>query len=249
LAPRTTARKKYGTSPVEEASCEFEFSEKAWDISLPARIYEKLRATYPQRPLPLTVDGTPTIPRTVMPRAAHAQRVLLASADRTAQVRYGQNDLSIHLLAPYPGFPEFLDRIREALRVFITAATPKTCTQINVRYKNKIVVPLRSMLFADYFTLGATIPKGLPTRLMSYATALRSAYDDNPQTVLSLSFSATPERGKRSVEALLDIMTSRVQLKEAAEPNPLQMIVEDLHNRVEDAFEKAITNETRALFR
>ena len=102
----------------------------------------------------------------------------------------------------------------------------------------------------DYFTLGTTIPHGLPTRFVSYVTGIRAAYEDEPRNVLSLSFTATPpeREAKHAVEAILDIMVSRIQLNEPAEPDVLLDTVRDLQAKAYDAFEKLITDHARKLF-
>ena len=131
----------------------------------------------------------------------------------------------------------------------MNVAAPKTIAQINLRYRNAFIIPIQSLSMADYFNLGATIPHGLPTRLISYANAFRAAYDDQPRTVLSLSFTATPppHDAKSGVEVTLDIMTSAIQLSEPAEIDFLLKKVNDLKVRAYDAFENVITDHTRKL--
>ena len=199
---------------------------------------------YPGKPQAVTPENSRPAER------AHGPRVLLSTADAKWQVRCGDSALSVHVLSPYPGWELFYDRIHHALRIFLNAATPKTVAQINLRYRNKILIPAQSLLMGDYFTLGTTIPHGLPTRFVSYVTGIRAAYEDEPRNVLSLSFTATPpeREAKHAVEAILDIMVSRIQLNEPAEPDVLLDTVRDLQAKAYDAFEKLITDHTRKLF-
>ena len=44
------APKHQAKSPIEEAICEFEFSEvSAWDVNLPTRLYDEMRSVYRKR--------------------------------------------------------------------------------------------------------------------------------------------------------------------------------------------------------
>jgi uncharacterized protein (TIGR04255 family) len=245
MATNIASRKHYANSPVKEAICEFEFSEvRAWDVNLPTRLYDEMRSIYPTAPQAVTAENSTPSER------SHGPKVLLTSADGKFQVRCGDNALSIHAIRPYPGWEIVSDRIGHALRNFLQAAKPKAIAQINLSYHNRIMVPAQSLLMGDYFTLGAAIPHGLPKRFLSYATAFRAAYDGDPRSVLSVSFSASPTQREaaHAVEAEIDVMASRIQLDEPAELTALLEIVQDLKVKAYDAFEKLITDHTRKLF-
>ena len=140
--------------------------------------------------------------------------------DGQYQIRCGDHALSLHAGRPHPGWTDVYDRIGHALRNFLQTAKPRAITQVNLSYHNKILVPAQSLLMSDYFTLGTTIPHGLPKRFISYATAFRSAYDHDPHAVRlgSRSSASPPEHdATHAVEAKIDVMTSRIQLHDPAE--------------------------------
>jgi uncharacterized protein (TIGR04255 family) len=237
-------RKHYRNSPIEEVVCEFEFPDvKKLDLGFSSRIFDAMHALYPMQPQMLAPDPATSGDH------GHGAKVRLSTLDAKWQVRCGDSAVSIHGLRPYAGWETYYDRVHHALRAFLTVAAPKTIAQINLRYRNAFIIPIQSLAMADYFTLGATIPHGLPTRFISYANAFRAAYDDQPRTVLSLSFTASPppHGAKSGVEVTLDIMTSAIQLDEAAEIEMLLKKVSDLKVRAYDAFENVITDHTRKL--
>jgi hypothetical protein len=90
----------------------------------------------------------------------------------------------------------------------------------------------------------------VPTRIASYVTGFRAAYDDDPRNVLSLAFTTSPaeHEGHDIVLVTLDITASKVQLDEPPEVERVLAIVGDLEKRASDVFEKLITDHTRALF-
>lgn len=241
----THATRTYPRSPIAEISCEFEFAEHARDSELQGRFFARMRANYPRRPKPLNFETT------VVGRPAHVTKMLLSTGDELSHVRLGENSLSVHTLAPYPGWQTFRDRVEHALRVYLETAQPKLAMQVNLHYRNVFLIPAQSLLMADYFNLGATIPHGFPTRLISFVTALRSAYDEDPHKVLSLSLTATPpeREGQHAVEATLEIMTSNVKMQRDADLTALLEVAEDLRLKAAEAFEGVITDRTRALFR
>jgi uncharacterized protein (TIGR04255 family) len=236
--------KHYIRSPIEEASCQFEFTDKrSYDVTLPARMYDSMRSLYPVTPEAVSAENSAPA------EIGHSPKVLLATSDGTWHVRFGDSALSIHAHKPYPGWEQFQDRIRHALRTFAQAAKPQGIEQIHLRYRNTILIPTQSLLMNDYFTLGTTIPHGLPTRFVSCVTAFRAAYADDPHSVLSLSLSAAPplHNPTHAVEVNLDNMVSRIQLKAEADVETMLEIVQDLKNKAYDAFERVITDHTRKL--
>ena len=237
-------RKHYRHSPIQEAVCEFEFPDVAkWDIGFSNRMFDAMHSFYPVQPQALPPDAA------TGGEHGHGPKVRLSTLDAKWQVRCGESALSIHELGPYQGWETFHERVHHALRTFLNVAAPKTIAQINLRYRNAFIIQIQSLAMADYFRLGATIPHGLPTRLISYANAFRAAYDDEPRTVLSLSFTATPSPhdAKAGVEATLDVMTSAIQLSEPAEIEFLLKKAGDLKVRAYEAFESVITDHTRKL--
>ena len=144
------------------------------DTNLPARLYEEMRPVYPNPPQAVTAGELDAA------EGAHGPKVLLSTVDGQYQIRCGDHALSLHAGRPHPGWTDVYDRIGHALRNFLQTAKPRAITQVNLSYHNKILVPAQSLLMSDYFTLGTTIPHGLPKRFISYATAFRSAYDHDP---------------------------------------------------------------------
>jgi uncharacterized protein (TIGR04255 family) len=238
---------RYVKPPIEEVVCEIHFADpKEWDITLPGRVYDKLRLNYPNKPQPLPGDAAAI----GAAMAAHLPRALLSSKDGTRQFRLLEHAVSFHHIGPYPGWDAFSSRIREELTAFLKIAQPKTVAQIEVRFRNKILIPRQSVLLQDYFTIGTTIPHGIPTRLISYVTGFRAAYEDDPKNVLSLAFTTSPpERGARnSVVATLDIAASKIQMDDRADLRGIINVLQDLKMKTENVFERLITDHTRALF-
>jgi uncharacterized protein (TIGR04255 family) len=239
------SQKRHATSPIEEVICEFEFAQVgAWDPHLPTRLYDEMKSIYPTPPQAVTAENS------TLSERSHGPKILMETADKKYQVRCGDMLLSLHAQRPYPGWAEVYDRIGHALRNYLQTAKPKAIAQINLSFRNRITVPAQSPLMSDYFTLGTTIPHGLPKRFISYATAFRAAYDHDPRSVLSVSFSASPPQHDVSlaVEANIDLMTSRIQLNEPADLEALLEIVRDLKTKAYDAFDKLITDHTRKLY-
>jgi len=187
--------KDYKHPPIQDVVCEFDFvPQKAWDVTMAGRLYDKMRGAYPTRTTGIERLRTAT------------------TADGKRRVQFSEDSLSVHVVSPYPGWDIYFDHVRHALRIFLETAEPKSVSQINLRYRNRIMIPTSAPMLGDFLTLGVTIPHGLPTRLISYVNGIRAVYDDDPKKVLSLSFTVVPPEGasKHGVQVVLDIMTSQV---------------------------------------
>src|SRR3954468_17976213 len=102
---------KYRNPPIEEAVCDFVFSPGAeWDPTMPGRLYELLKGTYPEKPrlqqvMETQVQGGPDINLSLQHRMT-GQRVELLAENGTRMVGLAQDRLTIHMLRPYTGWEE-----------------------------------------------------------------------------------------------------------------------------------------------
>jgi uncharacterized protein (TIGR04255 family) len=182
VATTRKGKKRYAHPPIEEVSCEVHFVEsKTADITLPGRIFDRLQFAYPSLPRAMPVE------QAAAGGAAYPPRALLSSKDEKQQLRVHENGLSVHAFAPYPGWEQFFGRVREDLSVYVAMAAPKGLVHVDLHFRNQIAIPKQTVLMHDYFTIGTTVPRGMPTRLASYVTGFRAAYEDDPRNVLTLA--------------------------------------------------------------
>lgn len=249
-------RRRYKHPPIEEALCEFRFRDPDWDPTLPGRLHQVLRDSYPGKPqqqdlMQATWHAPKGQPSNLSFRQGLA-RVQLVTEDGSRLVSVGVDTLSVHMLRPYQdpsnpegsGWEEFLPRIRAALTAYWQVATPRGVEQIGVRYINKITVPRGGAPAQNYFRTAPSAVPGLPGPATAFVGRMEYTYDETTRLVLS---QATIGDGDEQAAFILDLdVISRFE--EPIEQTRALTEVEKLRGVERDAFEAVITDESRKLF-
>jgi uncharacterized protein (TIGR04255 family) len=157
----------------------------------------------------------------------------------------GDDVLSVHVVAPYPGWAKFRPAIDEAFREYVTIAQPRGLTQAVVRYIDQILIPEGAEL-EDYFT---ALPKALPSqpKALTSFQVTTEAIDPSTRVRSVLTMVTGPYTGEGRRVVVYDLnLTHDFPAK-----TPISAwgaMVELLHTRQRSIFEESITQTTRALF-
>lgn len=158
--------------PLVEAVCEFRFAEQdAWDWTVPGRLYELIRADFPERAQQSGMDvrvarmagGGPVA--TLQPAA---ERVQLRKSDGSALVQVGPELLSINHLRPYPSWEAFLAMITNVLDAYRTLFAKLTLGRIGLRYINQMPLAIGSHDVANFLTVSPPLPGSLDKALLGF---------------------------------------------------------------------------------
>jgi len=242
-------RRQYKNPPIEEALCEFRFAGGAeWDLAVPARFHERLRAEYPGKPrnqsvLSANVVAGPQAPASLAMVQGLA-KLQFPDADAKRLVSLAPDLLSVHVLRPYSGWEDFRRRIKDALDVYRSICAPVSILRLGVRYINRVTPPGGDPLdLRQYFLCEPQPINGLPSQLASFVHRVEHVYEDGIRlflTYASIEATAAPE-------FLLDLDV----IHEPSSPQSIDGImdvVNDLHAREGAAFEAIITDKSRGLF-
>lgn len=239
----------YAKPPLVEAVVEFRFSGgEAWSESTFILLNERFSVEYSGQPrvtgqlqLDATVDG-----KEVTTSAKHTPHaVLFCSADGAKAVGVGDNLLSIHALAPYPGWDRFLARVRAAFELYVGVVKPTGISRVAVRYIDRITLPEKAGALADYFVVMPPKPRSMFPFLSAFHIVLQTFDQDENIAMLTLSSSEPDDTG--STVVLYDLNLVR----DFPEQEPLdrwEQHAEALHQRQKDIFEESITDQMRKLF-
>lgn len=196
-------------------------------------------------------------PGTVSTSASSAaHRFLLPTRDDRALVGFGENVLSVHVLAPYPGWDSFRRRIESALDQVRAVRDPGSVVEVAVRYIDRIAVPEgtgdgiavgnRGIVVSEYFAAVPPRPPSMPSDLAAYQSVLE-ALDPQTGTVAALTIATVPPAAGEAYVILYDL--NLVQRFEPGRPvADVWDTVEALHDRQYQIFEESITDKTRGLF-
>lgn len=245
--PKT--RKRYRNPPIEEALVEFRFTPgQDWDLTIPGKLHEKVKATYPGKPRQQRLLQALVRAEIGQPPGMSVEegigRVQLVDADAHRLLSLGPDALSVNVLRPYDGWEVFKPRIHAALRAYAEVSGVEKISRIGVRYINKVVVPEPNVDPSKYFLCAPPVPAGLPSRVTSFLYRTEHVFDDDVKLMLTFATIAG-EPGSSSFLLDLDVIwegDSGIGVDQALQK------VDDLHEREGVAFEAVITDHARRVF-
>jgi uncharacterized protein (TIGR04255 family) len=246
---RPKTRRRYRNPPIEEALVEFRFAPgQDWDLTIPGKLHEKVKATYPGKPRQQRLLQASLRAEIGQPPGVSVEegigRVQLVDTDARRLLSLGPDALSVNVLRPYEGWEVFKPRIDAALRAYAEVSGVEKISRIGVRYINKVVVAEPNVDLNKYFLCGPPVPAGLPSRVTSFLYRTEHVFDDDAKLVLTFATIAG-EPGSSSFLLDLDIIgesDSGIGVDQALEK------VDELHEREGIAFEAVITDDTRGVF-
>ena len=245
---RGVTRKPYPNPPLVEALCEFRFAGGSpWDWTVPGLIYDHLRGQFPKKKQVRRIEvematsekGTEQIVRP-------SERVQLLQEDERAIVQVGANLLVVNCLRPYPSWERFSQTIGRAFDAYRGAAQPGRLAKIRLQYINRIELSADEADLERYFNFRPFLGAGLPQSIDSFIIGVTISYEEGRDRLRMELTSASASR-KHALEFRLDLHYSVV--REGAVPlgGALEW-TETAHERIEEAFESAISDGLKRTF-
>ena len=243
----------YGKPPIIEAIFEARFTTGSWaSVQTSYEIFSALKTDYPGEPRLLhsngfeIVQGDDKDPTPSIRLKSEDSRYRLTAVDGTCLVQYNKQMLSVHVTAPYGGWPDFRHRITKALSVYIEKAQPQAISRMSLRYINQIEFQLSSSInLNDYFTNPPDIPDQVGVSIGAFFMRLETHMPDRPIRIVQ-SFAST-SGGLPGVLLDLDV----IKEQDIAKPRVNQQLLKDIdHLRDVErlTFEALITDKLRETF-
>ena len=245
------AGKTYKKPPIVEAVCEFQFEEGSpWDPTIPGRVYEKVRSTFPilrqGERVTVSVIGSP---EEFGPQFGTLSLMQFLRKDEKALIQVGAHLLSVSVLKSYSSWPRFLSLIKRGFNTYRDIATPKGIRRIGLRYINHIEIPGHDIRLEDYFEFRPHVGRGLNQDFGTFALGIQFPYEES-RDLLNLQLASLPKQFLSSDNATITLSLDYFLLKpgEVALEEAFQW-VDVAHLHIEDAFEACITQRLRQLFK
>lgn len=247
----TVTRRVYPRPPIVEAVINFGFADEVDGQDLSAALEAVLGSQYlgtPQQQELVEVsakirpDSLDTsarrFPRTKFLRSTDGLRLLGCSAKA----------LSVHVLAPYPGWERFLEQAREALYALPSIIRDKGLSSVGVRYIDRIVLPSTNVNFAEFLTVMPPCPEGMPNQLSAFHLATQTLDPaDGTEATLTIASAGLSETNQPALVYDLTVRRNASPRWELTDTAWLTAL-EELHVRLRGIFEASITDSTRKLF-
>jgi len=241
----------YAKPPLIEALCEFHFEpEESWDWTIPGLFYARVREQFPDRAEQqmLQMGFNPGQP--VPLQSTSISRVQFLRKDRTALVQVGPNILVVNQLAPYSKWEAFRSMIFDNLNLYTEIAKPKSVVQINLRYINRIEIPVeegRAINIDRYMSVVPGVPKGLMKQPLAQFIQRVELPRSHRDAMLILQSGSLPSERENYSSFLLDLDIITHSVTPLTFERAENWIL-DAHEEIEEAFEACITEEARILF-
>jgi uncharacterized protein (TIGR04255 family) len=239
----------YPAPPLVEALCEFQFlPAEPWDITVPGRLYERVREEFPEREQHATLRvGFQQQEGGLEQRLEMPPRMRLVRSDRSALIQVGPDLLAVNQLRPYPTWGPFRELVLSTLERYVEIARPLGLKRIGLRYINEIEVPAEKVELKDYFGYYPHLPASLPQEHGEFVARVALPYEEERDR-LQVTLSSKPMAQAGHVAFILDLDYAAVR-SGSVELTALPEWLEAAHSRVELVFEACITEATRKLFR
>lgn len=241
---------RYKNPPIVEAIVELLFpASELWDEASPAKLYERLRDEYPERP------GTRKRLEALFsaesleigePVSVSQQDDRVVYKADTKLLMFGAGAVSVHSLRPYEGWEAWFQRTQKAVDILVSELEPQVITQVGLRYINHVLIPSESFSLTDYFTITQGLPAGgFPDRMSGFFDRMQLAYDDDTEITFTWATIQPPQSDEDKAAFLVDL-----DLKSTGEFEPQEALsrLQLLHDRENIAFESLINDRLRGVF-
>ena len=246
------AGRPYPNPPIQEALVVFQFQpveQGGWNWTVPGRLWMHMNEVYDGEPRSehvVTVNAQQQARQMAAAAAGGVGRVFLTRKDQSGLVGIAPNQLSVHVLRPYPGWKEFRPRIERVLSEYPEVHADALVSRVGLRYVNRIDIPAGNIEMSQWFTASPGLPPGLEQTMAGLMSKVDTVFDDGAR--MSITLAAVPSADESVASFLLDLDMHMA----LGEPVPLDADlrgrIDALHAREGDAFEAMITDETRGLF-
>ncbi len=248
-SPTATERRIYPRPPIVEAIIDIRYQAATPNEEVLQVLQAALGGAYKGPPkrqrrfqISASVDGEDVTSST----EALPHLTFLRSTDGLRLVGCAPGNLSVHVLAPYPGWERFLDQAREAVQVLPQGVRGGQISALAVRYIDRIALPHGA---ADrFFTIMPSRPSRMPTELTGFHFVVQSS-DPKDATSAQLTVASAQPGADGKAAFIYDLNVQRTGEPLCAFDGDRWIgIVEQLHQRQREIFEGSITDEMRSLF-
>ena len=247
-------------NPLIEAVCEFHFDVPHWDWTIPGVVYGRIKDRFPDKAEATHVDfRVDETPEGVHPTAqARLGQMQFWGRDRQQLVQVGQEQLSIHQLKPYSGWPKFKVLIEQVLADYETEAPFKGIRRISLRYVNRLPIPDEPHKIEQLVRVMPQIPDSTDQLWASWFQQVEILQPNNKAALVLRSGNlplqqAQPEEGEvtpllSTRYMMLDLLFAHVGVQPIEREN-VSSWLETAHQEIEALFFKSLQPEYLKVFK
>jgi|SRR6266436_7482744 len=243
----TLMSRKYKTSPIIEALCQFQFGpDTTWDLTIPGLVYEKVKNTFPNRNQVAQINiGLAANAQIIGQQIGALPLMQFLSENGNTLMQVGQNLLTINQLNPYSSWEEFLPLIEQGLKAYEETAHPKNIQRIALQYLNRFEFE-NPIKLEDYLNFYPFLGKELPQDFGVFVVGVQIPFEDSFD-LMNLQLTTVNSETPNTIAMILDLNYVLIKPENITLVGALEW-VDKAHKHVEDIFEACITDQMRQRF-
>jgi len=170
----------------------------------------------------------------------------LRTTDGLRQIGVAPGGISVHVLAPYPGWERFLEQAHAAVQALPDVVRTGPVTALGVRYIDRITLPDSNV--QRFLKVMPYRPTAMPTELTGFHVVTQTT-DPTDGTLALLTIATGPPEADGKPSLIYDLNVRRVSDHLCTFADDAWIpIIEALHKRQREIFEDSITDDLRELF-
>ncbi len=238
----------YKNPPIDIASCEIVFRRNetsSWNSVFIGKIFDDLQSIYPKSEDVKKITANFDVD-TKNFSVGDSKANRLYNDDNKCSVFIEPKRIE-YLNENYPGWDIVKSNIEKVLSTYMTITKPEAIESINLRYVNKIFVPVinNTLNENEYFNIYPEYST-VESKCMRYDTRLLFGYEN--EEFLNLVIVALNSPEKNEVLFIFDLCYTMSNL-DSLDFDNIKISIDRAHTKIEEVFEKVITDKTRELFR
>lgn len=238
--------KKYKNPPIDIVSCDIVFKRNeanSWNTVFVGKIFDKLQSIYPKSEDVKKITANFDV-----------NKNSFDVGDSKANRLYNDDKCSVfiepkgveYVNGNYKGWGVVEDDIAKVFATYIEETKPESIENISLRYVNKIYVPVVNNILNEneYFNIYPEY-SAVEQKCVRYDTRLLFSYGNGES--LNLVMLAFPSPEKDEILFIVDLCYN-ISKFDSLVTGDIKSSIDKAHAKIEDVFEKIITDKTRELF-
>lgn len=170
----------------------------------------------------------------------------LRTSDGLRQIGVEPGGMTVHVLAPYPGWERFIEQATAAVHALPEVVRSGPITALGVRYIDRIALPDSNA--QRFLKVMPYRPNAMPAELAAFHVVTQTR-DPEDGTFAMLTIASGPPEANGKPSLIYDLNLRRAGDHVCSFENDAWIpIIEKLHKRQRAIFEDSITDDLRELF-
>ena len=232
---------EYDSPPVKEVVCQIEFEpSESWDNTIVGMFYDKIKDSFPKKNVKHEVGFNVDSDKVNQLISVRNQ---FFTENKDSAIQLGKNVLAINKIDGYKSWESFKPKIIEAIKKYKSVTNPKNINRIRLDYLNKVELNEDSEV-KDYFNFYPQIEQSFLDKATNFSIDVEMDIGDG--SILNLELFSNDNAGENLMTFIFDLEYYSEQNLEFDKVNDW---LDKAHNKIEEIFEKSITDKCRESFK